>query len=506
MTHRCPPTPDSGDKLGLASLPLYCKAAAPVPRDPPQPAAYRLQKKIGVMMRGFLSFGFAKSMIFRSDSVDFSISQKAVLRLRGNPALPRKVGDMLVRFGSCELDCERRELRRGATLVHVQPQVFDLLIYLITHRDRVVSRDQMVEAVWEGRSVSDVTLNSRVNAARHAIGDDGKRQALIRTVPRRGFRFVGELIASSVAAATPKSEIPLDTSMRSIASSQEVTFCHSSDGVSLAVATCGSGFPIVKTGTWLTHVQHDWDSPVWSPLFYRLAERFRLVRYDPRGCGLSGQDTALISFEGFVRDLEAVTNTLRLERFALFGISQGAAVSIAYAARNPDRVSHLVLSGGFALGWKRRGSDAEIATRAALTLMAHGWGQDNPAFRQVFTTRLWPDTTTEQLRSFDELQRLSATRENAVRIQSVVGGIDVTDLLTLVKAPTLVLHSRGDVTHPRELGLMLAQQIPGARFAEFDSRNHFPLPHEAAWQPYVDEIVSFVESRTACSDTLRALR
>jgi DNA-binding winged helix-turn-helix (wHTH) protein len=218
-------------------------------------------------------------------------------------------------------------------LVHVQPQVFDLLVYLITHRDRVVSRDQMVEAVWGGRSVSDVTLNSRVNAARYAIGDDGKGQALIRTVPRRGFRFVGELVegiaVSSVAAETPKGEMPPETSTESVASGQDVTFCHSSDEVSLAVATCGSGFPIVKTGTWLTHVQHDWDSPIWSPLFHRLAERFRLVRYDPRGCGLSDRDTALISFEGFVRDLEAATDALRLERFALFGISQGAAVSIA---------------------------------------------------------------------------------------------------------------------------------------------------------------------------------
>lgn len=404
---------------------------------------------------------------------------------------------MRVRFGDCELDSDRRELRRGATLVHLQPQVFDLLIYLISHCDRVVSKDQMVESVWEGRFVSDVTLNSRVNAARHAIGDDGKRQALIRTVPRRGFRFVGKLIeetaASSGAAETPKGQPRIETGRRPIAPGQEVRFCHSSDGGSLAMATCGSGFPIVKTGTWLTHVQHDWDSPIWSPLFHRLAERFRLIRYDPRGCGLSGQDTALISFEGFVRDLEAVVDALALERFALFGISQGAAVSIAYAARNPDRVSRLVLSGGFALGWNKRGSAAEVATRAALlTLIEHGWGQDNPAFRQVFTMRQWPDTTAEQLHSFDELQRLSASRQNAERIQRVTGDIDVTSLLPLIKAPTLVLHSRGDASVPRELGLMLAQQIPGARFAELDSRNHFPLPHEAAWQTYVDEIVSFV--------------
>ena len=404
---------------------------------------------------------------------------------------------MLVRFGNCELDSERRELRRNAKQVHVQPQVFDLLVYLIDHRHRVISKDQMVETIWKGRFVSDVTLNSRINSARHAIGDDGKRQVLIRTVPRRGFRFVGELVEETAAnggsTGTASSETPPLTRATSVASTQNVTFCRSSDGVNLAVATCGSGFPIVKTGTWLTHVQHDWDSPIWSPLFQRLTDRFRLVRYDPRGCGLSERDTACISFDGFVRDLEAVTDSLGLERFALLGTSQGAAVSIAYAARHPDRVSHLVLSGGYPLGWNRRGTAAEVATRAALlTLIAHGWGQDNPAFRQVFAARLWPDTTVEQSRSFDELQRLSASPENAERIQRVVGDIDVTDLLPLVQTPTLVLHSRRDATVPRELGLMLAQQIPGARFVEFDSRNHFPLSHEAVWKTYVEEILDFV--------------
>lgn len=405
---------------------------------------------------------------------------------------------MLVRFSNCELDCDLRELRRGAKPVHVQPQVFDLLVYIVTHRDRVISRDEMVQVVWKGRSVSDVTLNSRVNAARHAIGDDGQRQALIRTVPRRGFRFVGEVVQHTTAltlAETSNSAIATATTTRSFGLSQDVRFCRSSDGVNIAVATCGSGLPIVRIGTWLTHVHHDWDSPIWSPLFQRLAERFSLVRYDPRGCGLSDRNPAQISFEGFVSDLETVTDALGLKRFALLGTSQGAAVSIAYEARNPDRVSHLVLSGGYALGWNKRGASDEVATRAALlTLIANGWGQDNPAFRQVFAARMWPETTLEQSRSFDEMQRLSASPENAARIQRVVGDIDVTGLLSHVKAPTLVLHSREDASVPRELGLMLAQQIRGARFVELDSRNHFPLSHEAAWKTYVDEIIGFVEN------------
>jgi pimeloyl-ACP methyl ester carboxylesterase/DNA-binding winged helix-turn-helix (wHTH) protein len=410
---------------------------------------------------------------------------------------------MLACFDGYELDQERRELRFHDAPVHVEPQVFDLLLYLVANRDRVVSKDDMVEAVWGGRIVSDVTLNSRINAVRRAIGDSGKAQSLIRTVPRRGFRFVAQVdertttLGAVVGGAVqiPPDARPTPTGLPSTPA-QQVRFCRSADGVNLAVATCGEGFPVVRTGTWLTHIQQDWESPVWAPSFRRLAARLCLVRYDPRGCGLSDWQVPDISFDGFVRDLEAVVDSLRLERFALFGTSQGAAVSIAYAARHPDRVTSLVFSGGFALGWRRRGSAAEIATREAMsTLIEQGWGHDNPAFRQVFTARLWPDATAEQVRSFDELQRLSASPENAVRVQRAVGDIDVTALLPQIKVPTLVLHSRGDATVPRELGLMLAQGIPNARFVEIDSRNHFPLSHEASWEGYIAEILAFLERR-----------
>jgi len=402
-------------------------------------------------------------------------------------------------FGGYELDQERRELRFQDAPVHVEPQVFDLLLYLVANRDRVVSKDEMVEAIWGGRIVSDVTLNSRINAARRAIGDNGKTQGLIRTVPRRGFRFVAQInertTTPGAAVDIPPGARPTPTGLPSTPA-QQVRFCRSADGVNLAVATCGEGFPVVRTGTWLTHIRHDWESPVWAPSFRRLAEKLCLVRYDPRGCGLSDRQVPDISFDGFVRDLEAVVDCLRLDRFALFGTSQGAAVSITYAARHPDRVTHLVLSGGFPLGWRRRGSAAEIATREAMaTLIEQGWGHDNPAFRQVFTARLWPDATADQVRSFDELQRQSASPENAVRVQRAVGDIDVMALLPQIRVPTLVLHSRGDATVPRELGLMLAKGIPNARFVEIESRNHFPLSHEPSWEGYIEEILGFLAMR-----------
>lgn len=390
---------------------------------------------------------------------------------------------MSIRFGDCELHAERRELRRSRVAVHLEPQVFDLLAYLVAHRERAVSRDEIIGAVWHGRIISDATLSSRINAVRQAIGDTGKNQNYIRTLPRRGFRFVGELIEDNSAPPTD----------RYAAQPQQVTFCRTRDGVSLAIATSGKGSPVIKTGTWLTNVERDSQSPLWSPLFSRLSSQFQLIRYDPRGCGLSDWNVPEISFESFVSDLESVVDSLGLERFALLGISQGAATSIAYAARHPERVSRIVISGGFPIGWRKAGSVDEIKAREAIfTLIKQGWGQDNPAFRQVFNLRLWPEAKPDQMLALDAQQRASTSPENAIRILRAIGDLDVTGLLPQISAPTLVLHSRGDVSNPMELGLALARGIPHSRFVEIDSRNHIPLPHELAWSRHVDELCAFL--------------
>jgi pimeloyl-ACP methyl ester carboxylesterase/DNA-binding winged helix-turn-helix (wHTH) protein len=390
---------------------------------------------------------------------------------------------MTIRFGDCELHVEARELRRSRVAVHLEPQVFDLLAYLIAHRERAVSRDEIIKEVWHGRIISDATLSSRINAVRQAIGDTGKNQKYIRTLPRRGFRFVGELTAEATSALSNRYTVP----------SQQITFCRTRDGVNLAVATSGKGLPIVKTGTWLTNVERDWQSPLWSPLFSSLSSEFQLVRYDPRGCGLSDWTVPEISLEAFVEDLETVVDSLGLERFALFGLSQGAAVSITYAARHPERVMRLILSGGFPLGWRKRGNPAEIAAREAiLTLMQQGWGQDNPAFRLLYDQRMWPDATAEQRSWLNEMQRASTSPENAIRIHRTFGDFTVAALLERIAVPTLVLHSRNDVTQPLENGLMLAHAIKKSRFVEIDSRNHIPLSHEKAWPRYINEVCAFL--------------
>src|SRR4029453_13298244 len=302
-------------------------------------------------------------------------------------------------FGTCELDCNRRELHRNGIVTHVEPQVFDVLVYLMRHRDRIVSKEELIRTVWDGRIVSDDTLTSRVSAARRAIGDTGLEQRLIRTVTRCGFRFVGEVREEDVSPAPTAVQPP---ALRPLIPQQSVRFCEASDKVHLAVATAGRGMPLVKTANWLNHIEFDWESPVWSPLFSRLAAQCQLVRYDERGIGLSERDVPDFSFEAFVQDLETVVDTCGLHRFALLGISQGAPVSIAYAVRHPERVSRLLLCGGFAKGWRKRGNATEVArAEASVTLIREGWGQDNPAARQMFTSLIVPDATHEEMQWFN---------------------------------------------------------------------------------------------------------
>jgi DNA-binding winged helix-turn-helix (wHTH) protein/pimeloyl-ACP methyl ester carboxylesterase len=382
-------------------------------------------------------------------------------------------------FENCELDSERRELHRAGAIAHVEPQVFDVLVHLVRNRDRVVSKDELIRDVWNGRFVSDDTLTSRVSAARRAIGDTGTEQRLIRTVTRRGFRFVGDVREAGVVP-TPIVQ-------------QAVRFCRSSDGVHLAAATAGSGPALVKAANWLNHIEFDWQSPVWAPLFGRLAAQCQLVRYDERGIGLSDRAVSELSFEALVHDLEAVVDDYGLRRFALLGISQGAPVSIAYAVRHPERVSRLVLCGGFARGWRKRGNAGDLArAEASITLIREGWGQDNPAARQMFTSLIVPDATHEEMQWFNELERISASAEMAVRLLHVLGDIDVTELLPRVATPTLVLHSRGDARVPFEHGLTLARAIPHARFVALESRNHLILSHESAWPRFIETMCGFL--------------
>ncbi len=280
---------------------------------------------------------------------------------------------------------------------------------------------------------------------------------------------------------------------------QQIRFCRAADGVRIAYATLGSGPPLVKAANWITHLEFDLQSPVWQHWWERLSTGRCLVRYDERGSGLSDWDAEDLSFEAMVRDLEAVVDALSLDRFPLFGISQGGPIAAAYAARHSERVSHLIMFGSFARGRAKRGAEAveEFDTQMALT--RHGWGKDDPAYRQVFTTQFMPDATREQQRWFNDLQRASASPENAVRLQRMMAQIDVTEILPTLTVPTLVLHCRGDARVPFEAGRELAALTPGARLVPLEGRNHLPQPDDPCWEPLIAEIRSFIGDAAAPS-------
>jgi pimeloyl-ACP methyl ester carboxylesterase len=276
---------------------------------------------------------------------------------------------------------------------------------------------------------------------------------------------------------------------------QRIRIVRARDGVRIACAEVGQGPPLVKAANYLTHLEFDWESPVWRHWLDALSAGRRLIRYDERGCGLSDWDVEDFSLEAWVADLETVVDALDLDTFPLLGISQGGPVAIAYAVRHPERVSHLILYGAYSRGRFRRDPSPEARQEATilLQLMRLGWGQDNPAFRQTFTTLLMPDATLPQLHWWNELQQRSTSARNAVRFEEAFYDLDVTDLAPQVQAPTLVLHARGDAMIPFDEGRRLAALIPGSTFVPLDGRNHILLETEPAWPRFLEEVTGFLD-------------
>jgi pimeloyl-ACP methyl ester carboxylesterase/DNA-binding winged helix-turn-helix (wHTH) protein len=389
-------------------------------------------------------------------------------------------------FGACELDLRRYELRRDGAARKVEPQVFDVLALLVRERDRVVAKEEILDSVWGDRFVSESALTSRMKALRHALGDDGRTQRYVRTVHGRGYQFVAEVEERPDAAPPGRDPARLPP--------QEIRFCTADDGVRLAYATMGDGPPLVKAANWLSHLDYDRETVVWRHWLVELSRRFRLIRFDERGCGLSDWDVPELSFDAWVRDLETVVDAAGLDRFPLLGISQGGAVAIAYAVRHPERVSSLVLLGSFAEGRRKRASTPEerAYVEARIELVRSAWARPDPHYRQIFVGRFLPEGTQEEWRQFDELQRRSASADNAWRFMQIFADIDVADLAAQVSAPTLVACARREPEGMFEQSRLLAALIPGSRFAPLDSCNHLLPERDPAWQQFLHELDAFL--------------
>jgi pimeloyl-ACP methyl ester carboxylesterase/DNA-binding CsgD family transcriptional regulator len=281
-----------------------------------------------------------------------------------------------------------------------------------------------------------------------------------------------------------------------------VRFCTARDGTRIAYARHGSGPPLVRTATWLTHLEFDWKSPVWRHWLDGLSEGHTVFRYDERGCGLSDRDVGDVSLDARIGDLAAVIDATGLERVALLGMSHGGALAVAYAALYPERVSHLVLFATHARGRLMRDPSPSAREQAQLmdSLIRIGWGQDQPAFRRLFTTLFIPGATAEQMRWFDELQRVTTAPETAVRLRQARNRDEVTREATRVASPALVLHGRGDAVVPFDEGRLLASLIPHARFVPLESRNHILLADEPAWPVFLGELRAFLGAPEAAAD------
>ena len=297
----------------------------------------------------------------------------------------------------------------------------------------------------------------------------------------------------------PAAPPPVDLAARPFApADQQLRFTTSADGTRLAYAVVGQGPPLVKVANPLTHLQYDWESPIWRHWIEGLSNQYSLIRYDERGCGLSEREVANFSIEAWVNDLEAVVNAQDLTRFPIIGTSQGASVAVAYAARYPDKVSHLILHCGYVRGrfWREPKADKRLEIETLLNAIRVGWGQDTPAFRQIFATLFVPGGSPTQHKWFCDLARITATPETAACMEEAFYQIDVRDMAPQILAPTLVTHSRGDLMVPLEEGRLLADLIPNARLVVLESNNHVLLNDEPAWSQFLTEVTRFLQSST----------
>jgi pimeloyl-ACP methyl ester carboxylesterase/DNA-binding winged helix-turn-helix (wHTH) protein len=385
-------------------------------------------------------------------------------------------------FGNYLLDVDERRLLRDNEEIRLRGKLLDTLRVLVENAGKLVRKDAFMESVWPDSVVEDNNLDYCISQLRKLLHP----AKYIETVPRHGYRFV---------ARVERTDAPIELSAGSIPrrGRQEIRYCMTSDDVRLAYASIGAGPPLVKASNWLTHLDFEWESPLWQHWWGELSRHHRVIRYDERGNGMSQRDVPRVSFETWVQDLETVVDVVGLERFALLGISRGAAIAIAYTVRHPERVSHLVLYGAFAAGLNYRGTAEDInARRALIDLTRLGWGLHNQAFCRVFTCRFIPDATAQHERWFDDLQRISTSPENAARLMETSDQIDVRGLVPLVRVPTLVAHCDREKAVPAECGRQIAAAIHGARYVSLPSANHLILEEEPAWKIFLEELDEFL--------------
>ncbi|PYX39659.1 MAG: transcriptional regulator [Acidobacteria bacterium] len=388
-------------------------------------------------------------------------------------------------FGIYFLDVDERRLLRDNEEIRLRGKLFDTLRVLVENAGKLVRKDAFMESVWPDSVVEDNNLDYCISQLRKLLHP----AKYIETVPRHGYRFVAEVTTPNAHGRLIQLEPALQPPN---AQNQQIGFFTTSDGVRIAYHIGGQGPVLVRTIHWLNHLEFEWEAPLRRQWLSEVMRHNTLVRYDQRGSGLSDWNVSDFSFERTVKDFEELVDAAGLEKFSILGGCQGAAVAIAYAVRHAERVTRLIINGTFANGWPALGPGAQEHLQAMLTLIRSGWGRDNPAFRQLWTTLFRPDADSVEATWLNELQRVSSSPENAARMIAEFPNIRVLDMLPKITCPTLVLHSRDDGAVPVQEGRLIAARIRGSRFVELPSRSHMVAPGDAGWEQLVQEFSAFM--------------
>ena len=373
-----------------------------------------------------------------------------------------------MRFGGYRFDADTGRLWSGTREIHLTPKASAVLTKLVAQAGEPVSKEDLFATVWSGTIVSDDALTSCIQELRRALDDDSKKPRFIETRHRRGYRFVARL--SEAAAHGDKAPRRGHQDLQ-----QEIRFCTTSDGVSLAYSAVGTGPYIVRVLGHFTHLEVEWEWPDLRRFWEQLAKRHTVIRYDGRGIGLSDPYAGEFTEEARQRDLDAVLSAVGAERAVLLGISEGGWTAANYAIQHPGRIAQLILYGAYCRGaLARPGYDAE-EDQALVTLVRKGWARDTPAFRQVFTSRYFrSDADPGLIAHFNELQRLSATPETAARYyESLHRRGDGRDLFRQLRLPVLIIHSSEDLAVSADEGRLLASIIPDSQLVLLPSGMHY---------------------------------
>jgi len=317
---------------------------------------------------------------------------------------------------------------------------------------------------------------------------------VIKTFHGRGYQFIAETVEATANLSALETQVSSKVDI-GLADQSPVRFCSSADGVSIAHAEVGEGYPLVAVGSWMSHLEEDWSNPMWGHYISNLAQDFKVIRYDQRGNGMSDWDNVDISFDRMVDDLKAVIDCYDYEKVALFGPSQAASVSIAFARKFPEKVSHLILYGAYSRGRCKRGNPEGIEeSKALVTLIRQSWGRDNPVVRQMMTSLFMPDASLEESTWFNEFQKTCGPGENIARFRELFDDIDVSNLLAEINIPTLVIQCVGDSVAPLSEGKLIASRIPGAKLVTLNSKNHMVFEREPGFKRFLDAVHEFMNS------------